>query len=373
MNSKNLFFLFFLILSVGFIFGGGKEQMKVRKDVFGKLSDGRTVHLFYLKNSKGMEVDIIEYGGIVTKLIVPDRKGKFGDIVLGFDKLEDYVKKSPYFGAIVGRYANRINRGIFFIDGKKYQLSINDGRNHLHGGKKGFDKVLWKGRSFSKDNGVGVELSYLSKDGEEGYPGNLNVKVIYFLDNENKLTITYRATTDKPTPVNLSNHSYFNLKGAGNGDILGHFLTINADKYTEVNSELIPTGKLLAVAGTPFDFRTPHKIGERIDKVKGGYDHNFVLNKKKENELSFAVKLEDPESGRIMEIYTTQPGIQFYSGNFLDGTIVGKYGKRYYKHYALCLEPQHFPDSPNHKNFPDAILRPGKEYFQKTVYIFKVK
>ena len=347
--------------------------MEVKKSIWGKLNDGRIVHIFELENKNGMRIRIGEYGGIVTNLFAPDKNGKFDDIVLGYDNLQNYIKNSPYFGAIVGRYANRINRGIFYIDGKKYQLSINDGKNHLHGGKKGFDKVLWKGKSFENDDGVGVELSYLSKDGEEGYPGNLKVKVIYFLNNKNQLIITYKAKTDKPTPINLSNHSYFNLKGAGNGTILNHYLTINADKYTEVNNELIPTGRLLPVKGTPFDFKTPHKIGERIDKVKGGYDHNFVLNKEKGDILTFAVRLEEPESGRIMEIYTTQPGIQFYSGNFLDGTIVGKYGKRYYKHYALCLEPQHFPDSPNHKNFPDTILRPGKEYYQKTVYEFKVK
>ncbi len=363
----------FTVFILQFLLWGGNSTMKIQKKIHGKLKDGRIAHIFSLKNKNGIIVEISEYGGIITKWIVPDKKGKFADIVLGYESLGKYINDSPYFGAIVGRYANRINRGIFFIDGKKYQLTINDGKNHLHGGKKGFDKVLWKGKKIKKDNGIGVELSYLSKDGEEGYPGNLKVKVFYFLDNNNSLTISFEAETDKPTPVNLSNHSYFNLKGAGNGDILDHILTINADKYTEVNKELIPTGKLLPVENTPFDFRTPHRIGERIAKVKGGYDHNFVLNKKKENELSFAVKLEEPSSGRILEIYTTQPGIQFYSGNFLDGSIIGKGGKRYYKHYALCLEPQHFPDSPNHPNFPNTILRPGEKYSQKIIYKFLVK
>jgi len=370
MRLKKISMLFLLMGT--FMLFGGANKMSIKKSVYGKMADGRVVHLFKLENKNGVKVEIIEYGGIITKLFAPDKDGKFADIVLGYETLEEYIKNSPYFGAIVGRYANRISKGEFFINGKKYKLSVNDGKNHLHGGIKGFDKVLWKGKEVKRDDGIGVELNYLSKDGEEGYPGNLNVKVIYFLNNKNELIVSYEATTDKPTPLNLSNHSYFNLKEAGEGDILNHILTINADYYTEVNNELIPTGRLLPVANTPFDFRTPHKIGERIGKVKGGYDHNFVLNKKNK-ELSFAVRLEEPSSGRILEIYTTQPGLQFYSGNFLDGSITGKYGKRYFKHYALCLETQHFPDSPNHKNFPNTILNPGERYFQKTIYRFKVK
>jgi len=348
------------------------KKMKIKKEHFGKTNDGKNVDLFYLTNKNGTVVKITNYGGIITSIIVPDKNGKFDDIVLGFNTLNKYLKAHPYFGAIIGRYANRISKAKFFLNGNEYKLATNNGKNHLHGGIKGFDKVLWKAKEIKKENEICLKLSYLSKDGEEGYPGNLSIIVTYSLTNNDELKIDYEAETDKATPINLTNHSYFNLKGAGKSDILSHVLTIYADKYTPVDKGLIPTGELKKVKGTPMDFLKPYAIGLRIKEVKGGYDHNFVLNHKK-GILSPAARVYEPETGRVIEILTTQPGIQFYSGNFLNGTIKGKNGKQYNKHYGFCLETQHFPDSPNLPNFPSTILKPGEKYSQTTIYKFYTK
>jgi aldose 1-epimerase len=345
------------------------NKMKIKKEYFGKTNDGKKVDLFTLTNKNGITLKITNYGGIITSIIVPDKNGKFDDIVLGFNTIDKYLKDHPYFGAIIGRYANRISKAKFLLNGNKYKLAANNGENHLHGGIKGFDKVLWKAEEIKRDDEIGVKLSYLSKHGEEGYPGNLSIIVTYLLTNNNELKIKYEAETDKTTFVNLTNHSYFNLRGAGNSDILSHVLTIHADKYTPVDKGLIPTGELKKVKGTPMDFLKPYAIGLRIKKVNGGYDHNFVLNQTK-GILSLAARVFEPETGRMIEILTTQPGIQFYSGNFLDGTIKGKNGKQYNKHYGFCLETQHFPDSPNHPKFPSTILKPGEKYIHTTIYKF---
>ena len=338
------------------------------RENWGKV-ENKEVFLYTLKNKNGIVVKITNYGGIITSILVPDSKGKIGDIVLGYDSLNGYLTATPYFGAIVGRYANRIAKGTFKLDDKVYKLAINNGNNSLHGGLKGFDKVVWDVREIDSTTGTGVILTYKSKDWEEGYPGNLDVTVTYLLDNSNELIMTIEAQTDKATPVNLCNHTYFNLSEADR-DILGHQLIINADRYTVVNDELIPTGEQRRVKGTPMDFIEMHSIGERIDKVKGGYDHNYVL-KKKDKELKLAATIDDPVSGREVSVFTTQPGIQFYTGNFLDGTLKGKGGKVYKKHYGMCLETQHFPDSPNHPLFPNTILRPGNKFKEVTVYWFK--
>ncbi len=339
------------------------------KQDFG-IVNGKPVYLFTMKNKNGITIKITNYGGIITSLIVPDKSGKFGDIVLGYDSLRGYLEATPYFGAIVGRYANRIAKGRFMLDRKTYKLAINNGNNALHGGIKGFDKVVWDASEKSDTAQVSLILTYLSKDGEEGYPGNLSVKVSYTLTNNNEFWTLIEATTDKATPVNLCNHSYFNLAECDTS-ILGHMLTINADRYTVVNDELIPTGELRSVTDSPMDFTNPFPIGARIGMVKGGYDHNYVLFNKT-RDLLLAAKLEDPGTGRILEIYTTQPGIQFYSGNFLDGTITGKGGKIYNKHWGLCLETQHFPDSPNQPLFPNTILKQGEKYSETTLYKFSV-
>ena len=339
------------------------------KQNFG-IADGKPVYLFTLSNEKGITIKITNYGGIITSILVPDKNGKFGDIVLGYNTLEEYIKNSPYFGAIVGRYANRIAKGQFTLDGKKYTLAKNNGNNALHGGIKGFDKVVWEAKEYQNSSKVALILNYLSKDGEEGYPGNLSVTVTYTLNNDNGFQTRIEAVTDKPTPVNLCNHSYFNLSECDT-NILGHLLTIHADRFTVVNDELIPTGELQTVAGSPMDFTKPFAIGARIGQVKGGYDHNYVLIKKT-GEISLAARMEDPKTGRSLEIYTTQPGIQFYSGNFLDGTIKGKGGKIYNQQFGLCLETQHFPDSPNQSTFPNTILRPGDKYSETTLYKFGV-
>lgn len=346
-----------------------KSGSMIKKIKFGEV-DGHAVFLYTLSNTRGIKVKIINYGALITSITMPDKTGKDGDIVLGFDSLEPYLSNKPYFGAIVGRYANRIAHGRFRLEGKNYQLAINNGKNSLHGGIKGFDKVVWNSREVIDDNGSMLELTYVSKSGEEGYPGNLKVRVAYTLNVYNELITLIEAETDQATPVNLCNHTYFNLSEADT-NILGHFLTLNADLFTEVNSELIPTGKLAGVRGTPMDFNNSVKIGDGISRVKGGYDHNYVLNKK-EGELSLAAQLYDPRSGRQVEVFTTQPGIQFYSGNFLDGSIRGKGGKLYHQHDGLCLETQHYPDSPNQPSFPSTILKPGEYYIQKTVYRFSV-
>ncbi|MDZ7374308.1 MAG: galactose mutarotase [candidate division KSB1 bacterium] len=352
--------------------------MQVTRGIFGKMPDGRAVEFFDLVNPNGLKARIITYGAIVVSLEVPDREGKLGDIVLGYDKLEKYLADSPYFGAIVGRYGNRIAKGRFVLDGVEYQLATNDGPNHLHGGLKGFDKVVWEGSPLQEEDAVGVQLTYLSPDGEEGYPGNLRATVVYRLTSQNELRIDYEATTDKPTIVNLTHHSYFNLAGQGSGDILGHVLQINADCFTPVDPGLIPTGELRSVEGTPFDFRQPIAIGERIDwddeqlRFGRGYDHNFVLNSSG-GTLALAATVYEPTSGRVMEVWTTEPGLQFYSGNFLDGHHVGKGGKVYGHRSGFCLETQHFPDSPNKPHFPSVVLRPGEKYHQTTIYRFSVR
>ncbi len=361
---------------------GGTGGMNYRKKSWGTV-DGKPVSVFYMTNGKGMRADISNYGGIVRSLDVPDRNGNPADVVLGYASVAEYLETTPYFGAIVGRYGNRIAKGRFTLDGREYQLAVNNNNiNHLHGGLKGFDKVIWDAEPYMDADGVSLKLTYLSKDGEEGYPGNLKCTVIYTLTKNNELKIDYEATTDKPTVLNLTNHSYFNLAGQGNGDILGHEVMINADHITPVDETLIPTGELRPVKGTPFDFTTPHKIGERIDQTSdeqirfgGGYDHNFVLNKKG-NELSLAARVYEPTSGRVMEVYTTEPGVQFYTGNFLDGTIVGKEGKVYKRRYGFCLETQHFPDSPNKQDnpkFPSVVLRPGQKFTSQTIYRFSTK
>jgi aldose 1-epimerase len=347
-----------------------ESSMSIKKEPFGKV-DNKEVFLYILKNENGMVVKITNYGGIVTSISAPDKTGKFDDVVLGYDNLDGYLKETPYFGAIVGRYGNRIAKGSFTINGKKYSLAINNGPNSLHGGIKGFDKVVWDAEQFEKKDGVGIKLHYLSKDGEEGYPGNLDTYVTYTLTNDNELRIDYSATTDKATPVNLTHHSYFNLGGTSGKDILNHTLFIDADKYTVVDETQIPTGELRDVTGTPMDFRKPVSVGSRINDVEGGYDHNYVLNNN--GKIAKVAELFDSVSGRRMDVSTTEPGMQFYTGNFLDGSITGKNGIVYNKHFGLCLETQHFPDSPNHPEFPNTILRPGEKYTQTTIYKFGIK
>jgi aldose 1-epimerase len=339
------------------------------------------VTLFTLANAHGMELRAVSYGGIILSLQVPDREGRLGDVALGYDDLAGYLAETPYFGAIIGRYGNRIGGASFPLDGEAYSLAANDGTNHLHGGRVGFDKVVWNTEPFENEEGVGVVFSRTSPDGEEGYPGNLSVQVTYTLTDRNELIFDYLATTDAATPVNLTQHTYFNLAGHGSGDVLGHHLLINASRYTPVDEGLIPTGELAPVEGTPFDFRTSHTIGERIesDDIQmvrgGGYDHNWILDREEagEGEPTLAVRVEEPTSGRLMAVYTTEPGVQFYSGNFLDGSITGKDGVVYTHRTGFCLETQHFPDSPNQPGFPSTILRPGEEYRSRTVYRFSTE
>jgi len=347
---------------------------------FGTTDRGESVSAYTLKNANGMEARVLDYGGIIVSLRVPDRHGRFDDVVLGYDSLPAYLRASPYFGAIIGRYGNRIAHGRFTLDGKTYTLAKNNGPNHLHGGLKGFDKVVWDVAPFEHPDSVGLVLRYISRDGEEGYPGTLRTTVTYTLTSANELIFDYSATTDRATPVNLTQHSYFNLAGDGKGDILGHVVTLNADRFTPVDSTLIPTGELKSVAGTPFDFRTPTPIGARIDqddvqlRYGPGYDHNFVLNKAGDaHDATFAARVYEPASGRVMEIYTTEPGLQFYSGNFLDGTLHGKGGVVYRRRYGFAMETQHYPDSPNKPTFPSTTLRPGESYHSRTIYKFGVQ
>ena len=354
--------------------------MTVMKTTTKSTYQGKPVEMVTLKNKNGIELTAISYGGIITSLKVPDRNGTFADIVNGFDKLENYWTDPtpPFFGAIIGRYGNRIAKGKFTLDGKTYTLATNNGPNSLHGGNKGFDKHLWTIMTKDSPEGSSAIFTRTSPDGEEGYPGTLHARVTYTLTDRNELVIEYHATTDKATPVNLTQHTYWNLSGEGSGDILGDIVTINADRYTPVDATLIPTGELASVAGTPFDFRQPTAIGARIEQnndqlKKGpGYDHNWVLNRKGTG-LEFAARVSDPKSGRTLEVATTEPGLQFYTGNFLDGTYKGPSGKPYARRTALCLETQHFPDSPNHADFPSTILRPGKSYDSKTVFTFGAK
>ena len=329
-----------------------------------------------------MKADITNYGGIVVRLTVPDRDGNTDDVVLGYNTLAEYLRDTPYFGSIIGRVGNRIANGKFELNGKTYNLVTNNFPAnkpcHLHGGTVGFDKLVWEAEPFIEENTPGLKLHYLSKDGEEGYPGNLDVTVWYRLTNDNSLKIDYLATTDAATPVNLTNHSYFNLRGEGNGDILSHVVTLNAAHYTPVNPGLIPTGAIAPVAGTPFDFTTPHPIGDRIDadneqiKFGGGYDHNWVLDNQ-DGDLALAATAFEPVSGRVMEVWTTEPGVQFYCGNFLDGSLIGKSGKPYHRRTGFCLETQHYPDSVNQPNFPTTILKPGEKYQSTTLFRFSVR
>jgi len=334
------------------------------------------VKVYTLRNSHGVEAQIINYGGIVVSLKVPDRNGKFADVVLGLPKLQDYIAKNdPYLGAIIGRYGNRIAKGRFTLNGVEYKLAVNNGENHLHGGIKGFDKVIWTGRQIRTKDGPAVVLTYLSKDGEEGYPGNLRVRVVYTLTSKNELKIDYSATTDKDTVINLTHHSYFNLAGEGNGDILNHELTINADRFVPTDAGSIPTGELRKVAGTPFDFLTSTAIGSRINqddeqlKLGNGYDHTFVINGTP-GQLRLAATARETSSGRVMEVWTTEPGMQLYTGNFLNGSLTGKSGKPYARRSGFCLETQHYPDSPNQPSFPTTTLKKGATYKSTTIYKF---
>lgn len=388
---KNLFFLFTLLAFFSFSCnqGSGNQQelkeeenmeneMKlpaVSKAFFGDTPDG-PADIYTLKNGNGVEVKITNFGGIITSIRTPDKDGNFDDIALGFDTLGQYLDGHPFFGAIAGRYANRIGNATFKLDGKTYNLAKNNGPNSLHGGNKGFDKVLWQASEWKDEQSAGVDLTYLSKDTEEGYPGNLEAKVRYALNNENELSIVYSATTDKPTVLNLTNHTYFNLAGSKKENILGHLLKINADAITPVDKTLIPTGKLMPVEETPFDFRKSTAIGARIDseheqiQFGGGYDHNFVLNRKGDG-LEFAAGAYEPVTGRILEVFTTEPGVQFYSGNFLTGSESSR-GRVYVYRSGFCLETQHFPDSPNKPEFPSVVLNPGETYSTTTVFKFLV-
>lgn len=346
----------------------------ITKKHFGTLSNGKKIDIYTLRNSHGMRVTILTYGGILQSIKVPDRAGEFANVTLGFDNLADYVAKSPYFGCITGRYANRIAKGRFTLDGKTYQLATNNDLNHLHGGDKGFDKRVWAAEPFKRHHSVGLVMTYTSPSGEENYPGTLRTKVVYTLTDDNRIRMDYRATTSRPTIVNLTNHAYFNLRGEGNGRIHGHVLQINASHYTPVDPTLIPTGKIANLGGTPLDFREPTTIGARIHSKNtqlargGGYDHNYVLDG-----LSVAARVVEPASGRVLEVITDQPGLQFYSGNFLDNTLRGTGGHLYPYRSGFALESQHFPDSPNHANFPSTVLRPGEVYRTTTVYAFSTR
>lgn len=351
-------------------------QGTIEKHVFGHLADGTPVDIYTLRNGQGAEARIMTYGGILVSLKTRDSAGKFADVVLGFDKLESYLKGHPYFGALIGRYGNRIAKAKFKLNGHEYQLAANNNGNSLHGGAKGFDKVVWKAASRNAPDGPSLQLGYLSKDGEEGYPGNLLVTATYTLTADNALKLEFNATTDADTVCNLTTHSYFNLRGSG--EILDYGFQINASKFTPTDATLIPTGELRPVSGTPFDFRQPASLRARIDqpdeqlKLGKGYDHNFVLDKPA-GELALAARVSDAVSGRVMEVLTTEPGIQFYTANYLNGLLTGKGGWVYQKRNAFCLEPQHFPDSPNHPQFPSVVLRPGEIYRHTTIYRFPAK
>ena len=366
-----------IVASVAALFTNPAQAQGISKMAFGKTADGREVSLYTLKNAEGMEVAISNYGGTIISLKVPDRAGHVEDVVLGFDNLDGYLQKgNPYFGATVGRYANRIAKGQFTIDGKTYHVPVNNGPNSLHGGLKGFDKQVWSAKDSSDSKGQHLALHYVSKDGEEGYPGNLTVDVTFTLPaDRNELDVQYSASTDKDTVLNLTNHSYFNLAGQGNGDILKHKVRLSASQFTPTDENLIPTGELRSVAGTPFDFRQEQTIGARIDgsddQLKGGlgYDHNFVIDGGGHGKLTLAARAVDPGSGRVLEVLTTEPGVQFYTGNHL-GTVPGKGGKVYNFRYAFCFETQHYPDSPNHPAFPTTELKPGQKFHSETVYRF---
>ncbi len=347
-----------------------EKTMKIESKTFGNI-DGQEVLLYMLENKKGMKVDITNYGGIVTSIVVPDKNGAFENITLGFDNLQFYQDGHPYFGSIVGRFCNRIAKGEFELNGHKYSLAINNGENHLHGGIIGFDKKVWKSETFKSDDEVGIKLHYISPDMEEGFPGNFDVHITYTLTNDNELKVDYTGTIDKACPVNLTYHGYFNLTG-GKRDVFSHEIMLNADRYVVVYEDAIPTGELRECKDTPMDFSEFKSIGSRFAQVEGGYDHCYVINKEND-ELGLTAKVYEPESGRLMEVYTTEPGVQFYTGNFLDGTLTGKNGVVYKKQSGFCLEAQHFPDSPNQPEFPNAILKPGETYKQTTIYKFLVQ
>ena len=372
--SRNISRVFFLAILLCLSALVAHAQATITKTSFGKTDSGENIDLYTLRNGK-VEAAITNYGGIVVSLKSPDRNGKLDDVVLGFRDLEPYTKPAPYFGALIGRYGNRIAKGRFKLNGVEYKLATNNGENHLHGGIKGFDKVVWTGREMKTKAGPAVVLTYLSKDGEEGYPGNLRVRVVYTLTSKNELKIDYSATTDKDTVINLTHHSYFNLAGEGNGDILQHLVKINADRFVPIDAGSIPTGELSKVAGTPFDFLKPTAIGARIDdaheqlKNGNGYDHTFVINGRP-GTLRMAATAYEPSTGRTMEVWTTEPGMQFYTGNFLDGTLTGKSGKPYPRRSGFCFETQHYPDSPNQPSFPTTTLRRGAAYTSTTIYRF---
>jgi aldose 1-epimerase len=352
------------------------QGRSVNKAPFGVTPDGTPVDVYTLTNAKGMEVRVITFGGIITSIRVPDRRGALADVALGFGELAPYLRNPPYFGSIIGRYANRIADGRFTLDGRTYTLAVNNPPNHLHGGTRGFDKIVWQAKPFSNGNGVGLIFTHASPDGDEGYPGRLALTVTYTLNDANELAFDYQATTDKATPVNLTQHTYFNLAGDGSGDILNHILTIHASRMTPVDQRLIPVG-IATVAGTPFDFRKPMAIGARISaddaqiRYGRGYDHNFVLDRTGSG-LVAAARVEEPVSGRVLEISTTEPGLQLYTGNFLDGSLRGKSGRPYTQRSGFALETQHYPDSPNRPEFPSTILRPGETYRSRTMFAFSV-
>lgn len=375
MKLRRISLVLILILTTA---AAAHAQADVTRETFGKTADGQNVDLYTIRNRRGFEAKITNYGGIVVSLKVPDRNGKFADVVLGFNDLDSYLKKNdPYFGAIIGRYGNRIARGRFTLNGVEYKLAQNNGENHLHGGVKGFDKVVWTGTARSTKGGAELVLTYLSKDGEEGYPGNLNVTVVYSLTN-NDFRIDYAATTDKDTVTNLTHHSYFNLAGEGNGDILNHVVTINANHFVPTDAGSIPTGELKPVAGTPFDFLQPAAMGARINqddeqlKFGRGYDHTWVINGRA-GSMRLAATAYEATSGRLMQVWTTEPGMQFYTGNFLDGTLTGKSGKVYPRRSGFCFETQHYPDSPNQPSFPTTTLKKGRTYKSTTIYRFTTR
>jgi len=379
--------IFFVVMTTVLSGCGGTPQAPpadVEQSLFGVTAEGDSAQLYTLENENGMTMSVTNYGGIITALRVPDREGQLEDVVLGFDSLagyrsDAYAAANPYFGALIGRYGNRIADGEFALDGETYSLATNNGPNHLHGGEEGFDKVFWQVDPIQRDGEIGLELTHTSPDGHGGYPGRLDITVTYTLTNDNELVVDYRATTTEATPVNLTQHSYFNLDGHADGSILDHRLMINAESFTPVDSTLIPTGEFRSVAGTPFDFRNPTPIGARIDVenrqlgIAGGYDHNFVLARQDRDSLHLAARVYDPDSGREMDVLTTEPGLQFYSGNFLDGSLTGKGGATYPRRSGFALETQHFPNSPNEPGFPSTILQPDETYSTRTVYRFSIR
>ena len=376
MNFNRLSIISFLFLFV-FCTYNSKEEFVLKASDFQKTIDGKVTNLYLLKNDK-IQVYITNYGGRIVSILTPDRYGQMGDVVLGFKSIDDYLSANgPYHGALIGRVGNRIAKGKFTLDGKTYSLPINNNQNHLHGGPEGFNNRVWEVKAVDQSS---ISMNYLSKDGEMGYPGNLDVQVKYSLNNENELLISYKATTDKSTPVNLTNHAFFNLAGEASGTINDHLLRLNADNFTPVDETLIPIGENRSVEGTPFDFRIPKTIGRDLNQQNtntqmnygGGYDHNFVLNKENDREMSLAGYVIDPKTGRRMDIFTEEPGIQFYGGNFMDGSDIGKYGKKFLYRESFALETQHFPDSPNQPSFPHIILLPGDIYETKSIYKFSV-